>query len=144
MDNRVMVPGYKYYVDPQTGARPEVFVTFLNLTEDQDCAVNGIVLPVEEAELQSLDARERNYVRLDVSDRILEPIDGSVWVYIASPAGRRRYEEGVKNGKAVIDAAYYRSVRDEFAALGAQHLEEFVRTTDDPACPIRSLTRIDI
>jgi gamma-glutamylcyclotransferase (GGCT)/AIG2-like uncharacterized protein YtfP len=144
MDNRVTIPGYKYYVDPKNGARPGVFVTFLNLTEDGDCAVNGVVLRVDEQDLQSLDDRERNYVRLNVTDRVVEPIDGSVWAYIASPAGRRRYEQGVKTGRAVVDEAYYQLVRDQFAALGADSLDEFVRTTDDPACPLRTLTRIDI
>ena len=144
MDNRSTIPGYKYYVDPQTNARPEVFVTFLSLTEHLDCAVNGIVLSVEEDTLRSLDEREKNYVRVDVTDRILETTDGVVWAYIASPAGRRRYDEGMKNGNAVIDAAYYQSVRDEFAALGAHALAEFVRSTDEPTCPLRSLTRIDI
>lgn len=144
MDNRVTVPGYKYYVDPETAARPEVFVTFLNLTEDSHCAVNGVVLPVDEQDLQSLDERERNYVRLDVTDRIAERIDGTVWAYIASPAGQRRYEQGIKNGSAVVDEAYFQLVRDQFAALGARPLEEFAQTTDDPACPLRSLTRIDI
>jgi hypothetical protein len=91
-----------------------------------------------------LDERERNYVRLDVTDRVVEPIDGSVWAYIASPEGRRRYEEGIKTSRAVVDEAYYELVREQFAALGAQPLQEFMQTTDDPACPIRSLTRVDI
>ena len=31
MDNRQTIPGYKYYVDPDTGERPPVHVTFLNI-----------------------------------------------------------------------------------------------------------------
>ena len=31
MDNRRTIPGYKYYVDPETGERPPVRVTFLSL-----------------------------------------------------------------------------------------------------------------
>ena len=44
MDNRRTIPGYKYYVDPETGERPPVRVTFLNLYPAAEGQVNGVAL----------------------------------------------------------------------------------------------------
>jgi len=74
MDNRVTIPGYKYYVDPD-GSRPAVYVTFLNLVPGE--GVDGVVV---DADLDVLDARERNYARVDVSDAIDVP--GPVYAYL--------------------------------------------------------------
>ena len=46
MDNRRTIPGYKYYVDPDTGERPPVHVTFLNIYPAAEGRVNGIAFPV--------------------------------------------------------------------------------------------------
>ena len=43
MDNSRDLPGYKYYVDRHSGARPAVHVTFLDLEPDPATAVNGVV-----------------------------------------------------------------------------------------------------
>src|SRR5215218_6013856 len=65
MDNRVTIPGYKYYLD-EAGERPEVFVTFLNLVAGD--GVDGVVLEVPD--IAALDARERNYARVEVTGSI--------------------------------------------------------------------------
>jgi hypothetical protein len=144
MDNRITLKGYKYYVDRESEVRPAVFVTFLNVIEDLSQAVNGILLPVTSRDLESLDERERNYARLDVTDRILEPVDGSVWAYVGSVAARRRYEGAAERGVAVVDAAYYGSVKAQFEALDGSAYTEYLRTTDEPECPLRELRRVDL
>ena len=63
MDNRVTIPGYKYYLDP-AGARPAVHVAFLDVVPDAGAAVEGRAIEVED--LVALDARERNYRRVEV------------------------------------------------------------------------------
>jgi hypothetical protein len=144
MDNRLTLEGYKYYVDPDTGERPSIFVTFLNVEEDLASTINGVILPVDPHELQSLKARERNYGRVDVTERIVEPVDGSVWAYVGSVDARERYEEGFRCGMAVVDATYYESVRSEFRRLGGRAYSEFVSSTEEPACPVRRLRRLDL
>jgi hypothetical protein len=144
MDNRVTVEGYKYYVDPDTGERPSIFVTFLNVVEDLDSTINGVILPVDTHDFRSLDERERNYDRVDVTELIVEPVDGPVWAYVGSVAARERYEEGLRRGTAVVDAAYFESVRDEFRRLGEALFTEFIGSTDAPGCPIRRLRRRDL
>jgi hypothetical protein len=144
MDNRLTLEGYKYYVDPDTGDRPSIFVTFLNVVEDLGSTINGVILAVGADAFRSLDERERNYERLDVTERIVEPVNGSVWAYIGSAAARERYEEGFRRGTAVVDAAYYDSVRSGFRRLGERAASEFMDSTDDPSCPVRRLRRRDV
>jgi cation transport regulator ChaC len=144
MDNRLTLEGYKYYVDPDTGERPSIFVTFLNVVQDPASTINGVIVPVDTHELQSLNERERNYDRVDVTERIVEPVDGSVWAYVGSVAARERYEQGFRGGTAVVDAAYYASVRSQFRRLGEGPHSEFRRSTDEPRCPVRRLRRLDV
>jgi hypothetical protein len=143
MDNREMLPDYRYYLEPSTRARPPVFVTYLNIVEDLSTTVNGVLIPASESDLEVLDARERHYSRLDVTDRILEPIDAQVWVYVGSVDARRRYEDGQRRGTAVVDKDYYDSVRREFSVLGATATSRFIASTDEPECPVRQLMRVD-
>jgi cation transport regulator ChaC len=126
MDNRRDLPGYKYYTDA-AGRRPAVFVTYLDLVAAPDqaqAAVNGLCLPVDEVMLEALDRRERNYERVEVSDRLAVAGLGGVriWAYIGSAAARERLAAGRDTGTAVIDAGYVRTVAAGFAALGpAEH-----------------------
>src|SRR6202044_787391 len=90
MNNRRDLSGYKYYPD-MDGSRPDVYVAFLDvsLSADPDASVNGVCLPVDDASLERLDLRERNYVREDVSERVAA--DGArVWTYVGSDPGRNR------------------------------------------------------
>jgi hypothetical protein len=96
-----------------------VFVAFLDLQpgEDGGGSVNGVCVPVGATELARLDRRERNYVRIDVSDRIAAA-GARVWAYAGSPDGRARLHAGRQAGTAFIAAAYLRGVEAAFAALG--------------------------
>ena len=144
MDNSLDLPRYKHYVDPETGERPAVVVTYVNLAEDDRSSVNGVLFPVEPAELRLLDGRERNYERRDVTERVAAPgVDGRVWAYVASAEARARYESGRARGAAVVDRAYVEIVRASFAALGGDELSRFDASTDPPEVPIRALRRVD-
>jgi hypothetical protein len=117
MDNRRDLPGYKYYTGPD-GARPDVYVAFLDLRPADGAAVNGVCLPVDDTLLAALDRRERNYERVDVSDRV-SAVGARVWAYLGTAPARDRLRAGRAAGTAVIDAGYLRTVRAGFAALGA-------------------------
>lgn len=122
MDNRRDLPGYKYYTAAD-GTRPPLFVSFLDVAPaGRRAAVNGLCLPVDAAQLARLDGRERNYSRLDVSDRI-EAGGARVWVYVGTPAARERLTDARSGGRAVIDAYYLGAVERAFAALGADELD---------------------
>jgi cation transport regulator ChaC len=142
MDNRRTIPGYKYYMDAVTGERPEVYVTFLNIRRDHGARVNGVVFPVDAATLATLDRRERNYEREDVTELLDGSFDGRVWGYVGTADARRRYETGRGAGTAVVSAQYVRKVRDDFASFGPASLEAFDATTEELGVPVRDLCRV--
>ena len=108
MDTRETMPGYKVYLDAEPGGRPAVEVAYLSIAPAPGASVDGVAFPVTDSELAALDRRERNYVRRDVSD--LVDVDGLVWAYVGSPAGRRRLARGRRRGTAVIARGYLETV----------------------------------
>jgi hypothetical protein len=145
MDNRVDIPGYKCYRDA-AGHRPAVSVCFLDVEADPGgrTPVNGLCLPVDAAVLAGLDQRERNYERIDVSDRVEEAGGARVWIYRGSPAGRARFKAAVRSGTAVIDAAYLRAVRSGFRALGEEEWEACAPSVAPGALPVIELVRHEL
>ena len=111
MDNRATIPGYKFYVDPATGERPAVYVTFLCIWPETGASVDGVVFAVDDDGLAALDRRERNYDRRDVSAHV-DGDGGPVWAYLASAAGRERFAAGHAAGTAVVSKEYLARVPD--------------------------------
>ena len=138
MDNRRTIPGYKYYVDPDTGERPPVRVTFLNLYPAAEGRVNGVAFPVTADALDALDRRERNYDRIDVTELIDADLGATVWTYLGSESARERFAAGA----AVVAQDYFDAIRGDFAAVGG--LEAFDRSTDPLTVPLRRLARVDV
>ena len=154
MDNRRDLPGYKYYMCAD-GRRPEVFVAYLDLvpentvpthpahTGEPAAGVNGVCLPVDDAVLEQLDGRERNYERTDISDRI-EAGGAQVWAYIGTAEARARLAEGRRTGTAVIDAGYVATVEAGFAALGDGELATVRASLEPGDLPVLQLTRREL
>jgi len=138
MDNRRTIPGYKYFLDAATGERPAVCVAFLDVVADGAAAVEGVAFEVSASALEALDARERNYRRVEVSDRLDADLGGPVWAYTGVEASRERYECAVRDGTAVVSRAYLEGVRAGFAALGLGF------DADPHGLPVIDLTRIDV
>jgi hypothetical protein len=141
MDNTRDLPGYKWYAAPG-GGRPSVFVAFLDIAPRPRASVNGLCLPVGEGELSALDARERNYDRIEVSAAIGRP-DLRVWTYVGSAAGRARLRTGRAAGTAVIDRAYLDLVRAGFQALGPDEWARCAPSLDPAGLPVVELIRHD-
>jgi len=113
MDNRETIPGYKIYLDAETGEQPEVEVAYLSITEEPGATVDGVAFLVSDEELAALDRRERNYERRDVTDLVDGELDGRVWAYVGSAAGRRRLARGRRRGTAVISRGYLEKIPGE-------------------------------
>jgi hypothetical protein len=148
MDNRLDLPGYKYYTDGD-GRRPEVFVAYLDLVaahpspDDPPAKVNGVCLPVDDATLERLDRRERNYERVDVSDRVAAA-GARVWAYMGMAAARERLAEGRRAGTAWINAGYLRTVQAGFVALGDGELDAVQASLDPGELPVVELIRHEL
>jgi hypothetical protein len=145
MDNRETIAGYKVFLDPADGTRPAVHVAFLDLggAAPDAPALNGVLLAVKPRELAAFDARERNYERTEVTDRV-PGAPGRVWAYTGSAAGRARLAAGLREGTAVVSRAYLDGVQEAFADLGDGEIERFRATTQPPPVPVRELRRVDL
>jgi hypothetical protein len=142
MDNTETIPGYKYYLD-ENGARPDIFVAFLDVQPDPTGSVNGCCTPVTPEDLQRLDHRERNYARIDVTDAVGDSL-GRTWTYVGSPSGRRRLSLGRETSRAVISREYFDQVEAGFRALGSDEYAVFRSSSALDGLPIRDLIRIDL
>lgn len=140
-DNRMALPGYKRYRDP-AGAYPPVAVAFLDLAAG-DGAVNGVCLPIDARALAALDRRERNYARIDVTERLAHAI-GRTWAYVGSGEGRARLTDGRARGAAVVTHEYRDLVLAGFAALGAGDLARFHASSDLEDLPLAALERVEL
>ncbi len=142
-DNSERIPGYKVYTDAADGSVPPVFVAFADLRPDEDTIVNGVVAPVSAAQLDALDARERNYDRVDVTLDV-DPDPGTVWAYVGSDAGRERLAAGVAAGRAVVSRTYLQTLDSAFRALGEEEYEEFLESSELTGLPVADLNRLDV
>jgi len=136
MDNSVDLPGYKHFVTPE-GERPALMVAFLSIAPQAGATVNGVAVPVAEDELPGLDARERNYARVDVTDDIDAGLDGQVWAYAGLDAARERLALGLREGRAAVASSYLERVLAGFDGLGLR--DEFDRLTAPMPAPIVDL-----
>lgn len=146
MDNRVAVPGYKVYERPD-GTRPVVAVAFLDLAAHPGTDVAGTLLAVGADELAALDARERQYRRIDVRAAIDPAPGGPVWAYVGREEGRARVREGRRAGcgrPVVIQRSYLEVVERAFEALGAAAVAGYRATTEPPPFPVEALARVDL
>jgi hypothetical protein len=166
MDNRRDLPGYKYYRRRDDGSRPAVFVAFLDVVESAPvmgaesapgaaapaaapapalapATVNGVCRPVADDALGALDRRERNYVRVDVTDRLADAL-GPTWAYVGSPDGRERLGRARADGRAVIGAAYRDAVLAAFAALGPQERAAAEPSLEPGGLPVWELERVEL
>jgi Gamma-glutamyl cyclotransferase, AIG2-like len=141
MDNAVDLPGYKCYLAPD-GSRPDVCVAFLDVAEDPGGAVDGLCVPVPDGALGALDARERNYDRVEVAVR---GAAGTVWAYAGRPDSRARFAQAVRDGRCMIARAYLEAVRDGLAAaLGPGAVARLDDATARSGLPVRDLRRVDL
>lgn len=144
MDNRLTIPGYKYYLDPATGERPSAFVTFLNIQRQPGSEVGGVLVPVDSTSLAVLDARERNYTRIDVTHDVGPATGERVYTYIGTAQARDRFRSGVRSETAVIDSNYLKGVEAGFQSLGSDALAAFRASTRPAVCRQRPLQRVDV
>jgi len=142
-DNTEAIPGYKMYLRRSDGVRPAVFVAFVDIYPDPHTTVNGLARPVDAAEMERLDGRERNYDRIDVTAEI-DGVDGRVWTYRGSREGRERLRRGRAEGRAVVSRDYIEKVHAGFAELGEAEQRAFAESSDLDDLPVWDLERLDL
>lgn len=76
--SRVSVQGYVRKFNKK-GAR----YLYLNIVPKEETIVSGVIIPVTKAELALLKRREIGYDCVDVTNDIVEKIDGTVYAFLA-------------------------------------------------------------
>jgi hypothetical protein len=140
MDNRVDIPGYKYYVDPVSGDRPPLHVAFLDIEPGTDHKVNGVCVPVTSDQLRDLDRREQQYDRIDVREQF-PMLAGPVWVYVGSALGRERRQTGDRSGTTVVTRDYRDRVVHGFDVLGERERLAYEASTSPCGCRVAELSQ---
>lgn len=100
--------------------------------ERADSTVNGAIFPVEDADLEHLDLRERNYHRVEVTDAVhsREASPGQVVTYIPRREALDRVAAAQASARPiVVRHGYVLPTLAAFAALGPSELGEFLRST---------------
>ena len=144
MDNRVDLPGYKYYVDCNTGNRFDGFVTFINVRPQRNQRIMGILFAVGDRELANLDRRERNYQRINVTNNVDIEVQSPIWTYIGLEQAEKRYQQGLKQSNGTISQAYWNSIHQAYLSLGKKAFANYIRTTDCPEIPVRDLEMLPV
>jgi cation transport regulator ChaC len=108
---------------------------------DAPLSCNGVIVRVNRDDVARLDRRERDYDRVDVTDRIDAggEVDGRVVTYVPRPGAVLRYERYRDHGRAAISRRYVDLVTSAFEALGPSHRERYAETTMAPDVPIVDL-----
>lgn len=141
-DNRHDRPDRTYYLDTDTGRRAEVFITVVNVVQDSDYRVNGVLFPVTEVQLRRLDQREQNYDRVPISDLDGAEPAGPLWVYKGKSAAEARFRDGLAGGLAVINHDYHDRVLTAFQSHGPEFLARYHSSTEAPKVPLRRLKQV--
>ncbi|MEM8832061.1 MAG: gamma-glutamylcyclotransferase family protein [Cyanobacteria bacterium P01_G01_bin.19] len=141
MNNNIDLPQYKYYRDRQTKVRLDCCVTFLNIYPVPKQNILGILFQVFDNELKSLDLRERNYQRIDITKQLDLAVEGKAWTYVGLPAAKQRYQTGIEQNKAVISRDYIDLVQNAHKSLGSKEFADYLATTESPNIPIIDLEK---
>ncbi len=117
------------------GQTEPVWAAFLDLEPDPTARVNGVLIALTDAELASVEARERGYTRVEVTDHVIvEPA-----LQVALQGGTRTITFAGRKQPApvgqVVLREYLRLVEEGFAALGPEQLAELRRTTEPAGAP---------
>jgi len=129
----------KHFVDPETGEKPKIRVAYLDIEQRSGARVNGLAIPVDAKRLAELDIREVNYIRIEVTEAFEPAMNGRVFTYTGTAAARERSRAEQVSAPGFVSREYVAAIRRAFAALGADALAEFDRTTEPLQFPLRHL-----
>jgi dephospho-CoA kinase len=134
----------RHFVD-EAGRAVDDAVAALGIYEQPDHWINGALFTVGDADLQLLDRRERNYDRVDVSDRIECGATGpmTVLTYVPKPESVARTLDALRAGRCVVAQPYLDLVEAGFRQLGHGHLDAYHASSDPLPCPTAAIRRVD-
>ncbi|MAT03595.1 MAG: hypothetical protein CL424_00905 [Acidimicrobiaceae bacterium] len=129
--------------DEPDGSTRQWTIVALGLEQSADETTNGVIGWITDDELPALDARERNYDRVDVTDLtdVTGPIEGRVVTYVPQSEPIQHYRSARDRGEAAVERRYWDLVDGAFAELAPGEQERYRRTTPPPDIPIVAMRR---
>lgn len=105
------------------------YLHFLNIEEDPNTVINGVLYIVPESDLPSYDVWELGYERFEVTDLIqgYTIAGGPVFAYKALPDFKLNPTNDLRQN--VVELAYWRILEDAFAFWGKDFQNEYEKTT---------------
>jgi cation transport regulator ChaC len=121
-----------------------VALGIVECAEDHSC--NGTIFPANRADLTLLDVRERNYTRIEVTDRVTwagKPVNCIVYTYAPTDVALNRVHEAESKGRCiVVRKSYVDLVKKAFDEI--HMLDVYEETTPLPPYEIADIsTTID-
>ena len=119
-------------------SKNRIAAAFLNIIPDNITSVNGIIFPVNHAELENLKIRERNYTLIDVTDKIritsnsIELPVGTFKIYTFIDKAN---EHSKISKKVFVLKNYIKMVEHGCEKFGDSFSKEFIQTTDSHNFP---------
>lgn len=106
------------------------YLHFLNIEEDPNTVINGVLYIVPEADLPLYDIWELDYERIEVTDLVQGyAIEGGpIFAYTELPDFTP--EPNADYRRHVVERGYWKIIEDAFAFWGEEFEAEFHKTTD--------------
>ena len=129
--------------DEHDGSTRSWTIVALGIAAADGETTNGVIGWVADDELPSLDARERNYDRVDVTDLtdVSRPVEGRIVTYVPQREPIAHYEAARDRGEAAVERRYWDLVDGAFAELGPGEQRRYHDTTPPPDIPIVAMRR---
>jgi len=134
-----------YWVDPESGERPDIAIVGLGIERDSTSNCNGLAIPVTSELLAAYDDTEtRAYYRSENLSNLFTykagedtfRLDLPIWTYIARVPSVLLFEQQNDIDNAFIPAQYKEKVRSNISALDQEAGQaRFTASTIKQICP---------
>ncbi len=131
-NNKYVIGIRKIYRDNKTGDWFDGSPVFLNIVPSDDCntPVNGIIVEVDDNDLDWFDLREEHYYRVNVTDLIVNPPENAViYAYVGTDDDIAFYEQEKDLERAKIPNMYIKMVEEGFKSFGEEEFNKYIEST---------------
>lgn len=98
-------------------------MAFFNVEPDPASRCNGVLIPIKAEDLKSFDIRERQYIRVDVTEAVQPVVPGTVYTYIGKAEARDLPQD------TVVAESYEKLVADGVQSRGDRFSQDFYAST---------------
>ena len=98
-------------------------MAFYDVERDPASRCNGVLIPIKSEDLTSFDIRERQYIRVDVTETVQPVVPGVVYTYVGKAEARELPKD------TVVAESYEKLVADGVRSRGESFMQDFNAST---------------